>query len=89
MLAFLKNLPVKILGGRCLSVWGPLLYYDPILHHPYILYTVLVYSVLFIQGWWGGGGELAREKAWGAMLHKAGQKYQHDWLYLQSSIKHQ
>ncbi len=32
-----------------------------------------------------------REKVRGATVHKAGGKYQHDWLYLQSinSIKHQ
>jgi hypothetical protein len=48
-------------------------------------------TYLFIQGGGGRGGELTREKSRGAMLHKAGRKYQHDGLYLQSinSIKHQ
>jgi hypothetical protein len=38
----------------------------------------------------GEGEELSREKVRGAMFHKAGRKYQYDWLYLQSinSIKH-
>ncbi len=38
-----------------------------------------------------GRGELTREKVREAIVHKAGRKYQHDWLYLHSinSIKHQ
>jgi hypothetical protein len=54
MSAFLKNWPVKLLGGRCLSVWGP-----------------------------------RSPKVRGALVHKRGRIYQHDWLYLQSvnSIK--
>jgi hypothetical protein len=39
----------------------------------------------------GRRGELTKEKVRGAIVHKAGRKYQHDCLYLQSinSIKHQ
>ncbi len=40
----------------------------------------------------GKGGRWTRKKVRGAIVHKAGcQKYQHDWLYLQSinSVKHQ
>ncbi len=29
----------------------------------------------------GEGGELTRAKVRGAIVHKAGRKYQHDWLY--------
>jgi len=32
----------------------------------------------------GGVGEVNREKVRGAIVHKAGSKYQHDRLYLQS-----
>ncbi len=37
------------------------------------------------------GGWLTSEKVRGALVHKKGRKYQHDWLYLRSinSIKHQ
>jgi hypothetical protein len=55
------------------------------------LHTVYVCTgYLFTQGRGVGGRELTREKARGAMLHKAaGRKYQHDRQYLQSvnSIK--
>ncbi len=39
----------------------------------------------------GGGGELTREKVRGAIVHKAGRKYQHDWPLDQyiNYIKHQ
>jgi hypothetical protein len=50
---FLKNLPVKVLGGRFLSVRGPLLCYDPILPPP--LHTVYVCTLQFIHT--GKGGE--------------------------------
>jgi hypothetical protein len=42
---------------------------------------------LFTQGRGGGGGGGGRwpsEKVRGAIIHKRGRKYQHDWLYLQS-----
>jgi hypothetical protein len=81
-----KELTVK---AGVLSVWGSLSSYDPIvppLHNVYVYYTVY----LFTQGR-VGGGELTREKVRGAIVHKAGRKYQHYWLYLQSInfIKHQ
>ncbi len=44
MSAFLKNLSVKVLGGRWISVWGPLLSHDPILPPPYTLYTCVQYT---------------------------------------------
>ncbi len=58
------------------------------------LHTVYVYTVyLFIQGSGegGGGGGLPRENVRGAIVHKAGRKYQQDGMYLQSinSMKHQ
>jgi hypothetical protein len=39
---------------------------------------------VLISGRGGGGGKLTREKVRGTIVHKAGRKYQHDWLYLQS-----
>jgi hypothetical protein len=65
----LKNLPVKGLCGRCLSVWGA----EP--HAP--LPTVYVYTVyLFTRG---GGESWTREKVRGATVHKAGSKMS-TWL---------
>jgi hypothetical protein len=44
---------------------------------PPLTHCVYVYTVyLFTQG--GGGVELTREKVRGAIVHKAGRKYQHD-----------
>jgi hypothetical protein len=64
------------LAAGVLSVCGPFPFYDPILHPP--PHTVYVYTVyLFTQGR-GGGRELTREKVRGAIVHKAGRKYQHD-----------
>ncbi len=54
---------------------------------PYTLYTCVQYSYTHMEG-----GELTREKARGtAIVHGAGRKFQHDFLYLQSinSIKYQ
>jgi hypothetical protein len=51
------------------------------------LHTEYGYTVhLFTQGRGEGGrgGELTREKVRGAIVHKAGRKYQHDRMYLQS-----
>ncbi len=83
----LKNLPVKGLCGRCYIC----LRLPPLLwpHSPpsYTLYTCIQYTYSHREG--GRGGELTREKVRGAIGHKGGRKYQHDWLYLQSinSIK--
>ncbi len=65
---------LKKICGRCF-VGGS---YDPILLPPYTLYT------------WGEELKLNSEKVRGALVHRAGRKYQHYWLYLQSiiSIKH-
>jgi hypothetical protein len=71
MSAFLKNLPVKVLGGTGV-------YLSEATHPP--LHTVYVCTVyLFSPGWdhGGKGEELTREKVSGAMLHKAGRKYHH------------
>ncbi len=64
----------------------PITQYSP---PPYTLYTCLQYNYSHREV--GGGGELTREKVRGAIVPKAGRKYQHDWLYLQSinSIKNQ
>ncbi len=92
---YLKNWPfVKGLCGMCFICLRPppLLWPHtpppPPIHTAYVC-TRTVY--LFTQG--GGGGErkeLTREKVRGAIVHKAGRKYQHGWQYLQSihSIKH-
>jgi hypothetical protein len=65
MSAFLKNLPVKVLGGRCLSVWDPLPSYDPILPSPrYTLY-------LFTQE---RGGELNQWEGWRDASSQEGSK---------------
>ena len=87
---YLKNWLVKGLCGRCVSLWGPLLSYDPILRTPppYTLYTCIqhIYSPR------EGVGRANQEKRLeGTTVHKTRRKYQHDWLYLQSvnSIKHQ
>jgi len=60
----------------------------PYLPPPYTLYTCILYTYSHREG---GGVELTREKVWRAIAHKAGRKYQPDWLYLQSinSIVHQ
>ncbi len=84
----LKKWPVKGLCGRCFICLRP-----PPLRWPHTpslpIHNVYLYTVhLFTQG---RGGELTREKVSGAIVHKAGRKYLHNWLYLQSinSIKHQ
>ncbi len=83
---YLKNFwPVKGLCGIYLSAWGQEPHPSPLTH------CILVYGILVHTGKGGGGGELTREKVRGTMLHKAGRKYQHNWLHLQSinSIKQQ
>ncbi len=54
-----------------------------------LTHCLCVYSLFIHTGKGGRCGELTREKIRGAIVHKAGRKYQHDWLYLQSinSIK--
>ncbi len=63
--------------------------YDPIFPSP-LTHCIRVYSILIHTGK-GGRGELTREKVRGATVHKAGRKYQHDWLSLQpiNSTKNQ
>jgi hypothetical protein len=66
------------------SVLGPLppiTPYSPLSHCVRVQYT---YSHK------GGGGRANKREGRGAIIHKSGRKYQHDWLYLQSinSIKH-
>ena len=51
--------------------------YDPILPSP-LTHCIRVYSTLIHTRKGGGGGELTREKVRGAIVHKAGRKYQHD-----------
>jgi hypothetical protein len=79
MSAFLKNVSVKVLGGRCFQCQSeapsPPMTISPPLHNVYsTLYIILIHSG---KGG-GGGGELTREKVRGALLHKAGREYQHD-----------
>ncbi len=52
------------------------------------LLTVWIHTPVFIHIG-GGGDRWTRQKVRGALVHKRGRKYQHDWLYLQSinSIK--
>jgi hypothetical protein len=59
----LKNLPVKRLCGSCFIVLGPEFQSPP---PPYTLYTCKQYA--YSQR--AGGGELAREKVRGAIVHK-------------------
>jgi hypothetical protein len=48
------------------------------------LHIVSIYTSLLIQTGKGGEGWTS-EKVRGALVHKRGQKYQHDWLCLQSN----
>ncbi len=58
------------------------LYESPTPYH-----NIYVYCILIHTGKGGGmGGELNSEKVRGAIVHKVGRQYQHDGLYLQSSI---
>jgi hypothetical protein len=72
-----KNLPVKGLCVRCLSIWG---------HITYTLYTVRVFSILIhTRKWERGGGRVEPDRRLeGQQFTKLGLKYQHEWLYLQS-----
>jgi hypothetical protein len=68
------------------EVLRPALSYDPPPTH-----CIRVYTIQYTYSHREGGEELTREKVRGAIVHKAGRKYQHDLLYLQSlnSVKHQ
>jgi hypothetical protein len=94
MSAFLKNRPVKVLGGTFVYLsevhFPRMTPYSPP-PHPALTHYIRVYSILIHTGKGGGGGELTRENVRVPVLHKAGLKYQHDLLYLQSlnSIEHQ
>ncbi len=66
-----KNLPVKRLCGRCLSVWGPEPHTSPPPLHT-VLYTVIKYTYSHREG--GRGESWTREKVRGATVHKAGSK---------------
>ncbi len=81
----MPNWPVKGLCVRCFICLRP----PPLLwpHTPPLSHCIRVYGIHRE----GVGGELTREKVRVAIVYKAGRKYQHDWLYLQSvnSIKHQ
>ncbi len=57
--------------------------YSPPLTHCIRVYSILIHTG---TGKGGGVGELtrSRKKVRGAIVHKAGRKYQHDGLYLQS-----
>jgi hypothetical protein len=94
---YLKNLPVKGLCARCFIRLSPsrlLLPHTPPLHTVYVYCIHYNYNTvyLFTQGRRGGGGGGANQrKIRGAIVHKAGQKFQHGRLYLQyiNSIEHQ
>jgi hypothetical protein len=51
---------------------------------PYTLYKCIQFTYSLREGREGSGRKLTREKVSGAMVHKAGRKYQHNCLYLQS-----
>jgi hypothetical protein len=63
----LKNLTVKVLCGRCLSIWGP----GPPNPLP-LTNCIRVYSKLIHTG--KGGESWTREKGRGERVHKAGSK---------------
>ncbi len=83
---FLKKFPVKGLCGRCFTCLrpSPLLWPHTLHPPPPVTHCILVFMYNYSHGE-RGGGELTREKVRGAIIHKAGRKYQHDWLYLQST----
>ncbi len=62
----------------------PIPFPSPLLHARWIHTPVLIHTGK-------GGWEVGEPKVRGALIHKRGRKYRHDWLYLQSinSIKHQ
>ncbi len=48
--------------------------------HPTVTHCLYILYVYFGKEERGGGGQ---REGRGATVHKRGQKYQHDWLYLQ------
>ncbi len=86
-----KNDLKRDFAAGALSVWGPLPTYDP-MHTPPLTHCIRVYKYTYSHREGGKGeGGLTREKVRGAIVHKAGRKYQHDWLYLKpiNYIQHQ
>jgi hypothetical protein len=75
-----EKIDLKGLFGKCFICLSP-----PPITTPYSPLThCIVYKYTYSHREGGGGVELTRENVRGAIVHKAGQKYQHDWLYLQS-----
>ncbi len=68
MSAFLKNLTVKILGRRCLYVWGPA---------PPVTHCIKRYPCTYSHIEGGRGRRWTNEKVRGALVQKRGGKYQH------------
>jgi hypothetical protein len=77
----LKNLPAKGLCGRCLICLRPTPKLPP-LHTVFVYMYIVQYTYSYKEG--ARGVELTWKKVRGAIAHKAGRKYQHEWLYLQS-----
>jgi hypothetical protein len=78
----LKKLPMKRLCGRCLFFWGP----EPHTPPPPYTHCIRVYSILIHTGKGREGGRAESERRLeGEQFTKLGRKYQHDWLYLQST----
>ncbi len=84
MSAFLKNWPVKVLGGKCLSVWGP----DPLPTRVTHCTNTCPCTYSHRKGGGRGIGEPVRRLE-GRLLTRGVEN--NNWLYLQSinSIKHQ
>ncbi len=72
-----KKRPIKDFAADVLSVWSPLPSYDPIFRPHLHTEVRIVYLYKQVRG---GGVELTVENVRGAIVHKAGRKYQHDWL---------
>ncbi len=64
MSAFLKNWPVKKLGGKCLSVWGPGI--------PPVAHCMKIYAFTYSHKEGGMGGSWTSEKVRGALVNKLG-----------------
>ncbi len=80
MSAFLKNLPVKVLGGTGVYLSEDIsLHMTPYSPPPHTVYVCTLYSIGTYKHMDRGeeGVELTRERVIKAMLHKAGRKCQH------------